>query len=81
MKKRRLLKGHFGKVVSLSWLPDSTFLVTAGQDGNVIIWNVCLAAPESSTGRGGGSSLRNIHVVAAASPGLVSWMEHSGDVR
>ena len=39
LRKRRSLKGHFGKVVSVSWLPDSNRLATAAQDGNVIIWH------------------------------------------
>jgi WD40 repeat protein len=39
LKKRRSLKGHFGKVVSVDWLPDSTHLVTAAQDCNVILWH------------------------------------------
>ena len=39
LRKRRSLKGHFGKVVSVSWLPDSNRLATAAQDGNVIVWH------------------------------------------
>lgn len=38
-KMRRALKGHFGKVTALHWAGDSRHLVTAGQDGNLLIWN------------------------------------------
>lgn len=38
-KVRRLLKGHFGKVYSLSWAGDGTNLVSASQDGKLIVWN------------------------------------------
>ncbi|KAJ1456329.1 WD40-repeat-containing domain protein [Pelagophyceae sp. CCMP2097] len=36
---RRSLKGHFNKVVSVSWYSDSSSLLTAGQDGNAITWD------------------------------------------
>jgi guanine nucleotide-binding protein G(I)/G(S)/G(T) subunit beta-1 len=37
---RRVLKGHFGKIYSLQWSPDdSTHVVSASQDGKLIIWN------------------------------------------
>jgi guanine nucleotide-binding protein G(I)/G(S)/G(T) subunit beta-1 len=36
----RVLKGHFGKVYSLYWAGDSRRLVSASQDGKLIIWNV-----------------------------------------
>jgi guanine nucleotide-binding protein G(I)/G(S)/G(T) subunit beta-1 len=39
MVSRRLLRGHFGKVYSLSWSGDSVHLVSASQDGKLIIWN------------------------------------------
>lgn len=39
VKARRMLKGHFGKVYALHWAGDSTHLVTASQDGKLIIWN------------------------------------------
>mmetsp|Transcript_6329 Transcript_6329/g.13231 ORF Transcript_6329/g.13231 Transcript_6329/m.13231 type:complete len:354 (-) Transcript_6329:418-1479(-) len=38
-KMRRLLKGHFGKVYAMNWAPDSQQLVSASQDGKLIIWN------------------------------------------
>jgi guanine nucleotide-binding protein G(I)/G(S)/G(T) subunit beta-1 len=38
-KCRRILKGHFGKVYAMHWSGDSTQLVSASQDGKLIIWN------------------------------------------
>jgi len=36
---RRILRGHFGKVYSMHWAGNSTQLVSASQDGKLIIWN------------------------------------------
>ena len=36
---RRSLKGHFGKVYALHWAGDSTRLVSASQDGKLLVWN------------------------------------------
>jgi guanine nucleotide-binding protein G(I)/G(S)/G(T) subunit beta-1 len=38
-KARRVLKGHFGKVTALHWSGDSESIVSASQDGNLIVWN------------------------------------------
>lgn len=38
-KLRRTLKGHFGKVYAMHWAGDSHNLVSASQDGKLIIWN------------------------------------------
>lgn len=38
-KIRRVLKGHFGKVYSMYWSGDSQHLVSASQDGKLIVWN------------------------------------------
>eukprot|EP00602_Paraphysomonas_sp_CaronLab_P004094 CAMPEP_0185023780 /NCGR_PEP_ID=MMETSP1103-20130426/6407_1 /TAXON_ID=36769 /ORGANISM="Paraphysomonas bandaiensis, Strain Caron Lab Isolate" /LENGTH=349 /DNA_ID=CAMNT_0027556525 /DNA_START=129 /DNA_END=1175 /DNA_ORIENTATION=+ len=38
-KVRRTLRGHFGKVYALHWSGDSTHLVSASQDGKLIVWN------------------------------------------
>lgn len=38
-KLRRTLKGHFGKVTDMHWGGDSRLLVSAGQDGNLLVWN------------------------------------------
>lgn len=43
MKYRRVLKGHFGKIYSMHWSQDrgspNSNLVSASQDGKLIIWN------------------------------------------
>lgn len=39
VKQRRILKGHFGKIYALHWSSDSRHLVSASQDGKLIIWN------------------------------------------
>lgn len=39
IRVRRTLKGHFGKVAALHWSADSMHLVSASQDGNLLIWN------------------------------------------
>lgn len=40
LKRRRILKGHFGKVYALQWSDeDSKHLVSAAQDGKLIVWN------------------------------------------
>jgi len=36
---RRVLKGHFGKVYAMHWAGEATQLVSASQDGKLIIWN------------------------------------------
>jgi len=36
---RRVLRGHFGKVYACSWSQDSEHLVSASQDGKLLIWN------------------------------------------
>ena len=39
LKIRRQLKGHFGKVYALEWAGNGTDLVSASQDGKLIVWN------------------------------------------
>jgi len=39
LKQRRILKGHFGKIYAMNWAADSRHLVSASQDGKLIIWN------------------------------------------
>jgi len=39
MLDTRTLKGHFGKVYALNWGGESTQLVSASQDGKLIVWN------------------------------------------
>lgn len=38
-KQRRILKGHFGKVYACHWAGNSEHLVSASQDGKLIVWN------------------------------------------
>lgn len=38
-KCRRVLQGHYGKVYAMHWGGDSTHLVSASQDGKLIVWN------------------------------------------
>jgi len=39
LRQRRILKGHFGKIYAMHWANDSRHLVSASQDGKLIIWN------------------------------------------
>lgn len=39
LKFRRLLKGHFGKVYAAHWSGDNVHLVSASQDGKLIVWD------------------------------------------
>jgi len=39
MQVRRVLRGHFGKVYACAWSSDSEHLVSASQDGKLLIWN------------------------------------------
>jgi len=39
LRQRRILKGHTGKIYAMDWGSDSKHLVTAAQDGKVILWN------------------------------------------
>lgn len=39
LSTRRVLRGHFGKVYSSCWSGDSVHLVSASQDGKLIVWN------------------------------------------
>jgi guanine nucleotide-binding protein G(I)/G(S)/G(T) subunit beta-1 len=38
-RQRRILKGHFGKIYAMHWAKDKRHLVSASQDGKLIIWN------------------------------------------
>jgi guanine nucleotide-binding protein G(I)/G(S)/G(T) subunit beta-1 len=39
LKPRRTLKGHLAKIYALQWAEDKTHLVSASQDGKLIVWN------------------------------------------
>jgi WD40 repeat protein len=44
LRPRRVLKGHFGKIFSMHWSGDSQHLVSASQDGKLIVWDAYSAA-------------------------------------
>jgi len=39
VKCRRTLKGHFGKITALDWSGDGNTVVSASQDGNLLLWD------------------------------------------
>lgn len=39
IKPRKALRGHFGKVYAMHWSGDAERVVSASQDGKLIIWN------------------------------------------
>ncbi|GAB5356451.1 hypothetical protein AAMO2058_000290800 [Amorphochlora amoebiformis] len=39
IRQRRILRGHFGKIYAMYWANDGVGLVSASQDGKLIIWN------------------------------------------
>ncbi|KAG0166393.1 guanine nucleotide-binding protein subunit beta 1 [Apophysomyces sp. BC1034] len=39
MKARRTLKGHLAKIYSMHWAADKRHLVSASQDGKLIVWD------------------------------------------
>eukprot|EP01083_Nonionella_stella_P286421 974956_1 len=38
-KQRLLFTGHFGKIYHLAWRNDNKYIVTASQDGKLILWD------------------------------------------
>lgn len=40
IKAQRTLNGHLGKVYSVQWLSDSRHVVSAAQDGRMLIWDI-----------------------------------------
>jgi len=39
LKTKRFLKGHFGKIYAMHWSTNGRHLVSASQDGKLIVWN------------------------------------------
>merc|ERR1712113_384525 len=39
LKAKRILKGHFAKIYAMHWSEDKKHLVSASQDGKLIVWN------------------------------------------
>jgi len=40
LRHRRRLPGHFGKIYALHWASNSDDIVSASQDGKLLVWNV-----------------------------------------
>ena len=59
-KLRRTLKGHFGKITAMHWGGDSQALISASQDGKLLLWNAV------STNKLKAISLRSTYVMAVA---------------
>eukprot|EP00540_Astrosyne_radiata_P023395 CAMPEP_0116858324 /NCGR_PEP_ID=MMETSP0418-20121206/21107_1 /TAXON_ID=1158023 /ORGANISM="Astrosyne radiata, Strain 13vi08-1A" /LENGTH=351 /DNA_ID=CAMNT_0004492229 /DNA_START=23 /DNA_END=1075 /DNA_ORIENTATION=+ len=57
-KLRRTLKGHFGKVTAMHWAGDSQALISASQDGKLLLWNAV------STNKLKAISLKSTYVMA-----------------
>ncbi len=39
LKIRRTLKGHLAKIYAMQWADDRTHLVSASQDGKLLVWD------------------------------------------
>ena len=39
MRVRRTLKGHLAKIYAMHWAEDRTHLVSASQDGKLLVWD------------------------------------------
>lgn len=39
LRRKRALRYHAGKIYALDWAPDNVHLLTAAQDGHLIVWN------------------------------------------
>lgn len=39
LRRYRTLKGHFDKVADIAWLPDGRHIVSASQDGFLLVWD------------------------------------------
>ena len=48
VKCRRTLTGHFGKVTALDWSNDGSTIVSASQDGNLLLWDALTAAKKQT---------------------------------
>jgi WD40 repeat protein len=46
LKVRKALKGHRGRILHFDWSPDKYHVVTAGQDGQLFLWNGMAAQKE-----------------------------------
>ncbi|CAH8538518.1 unnamed protein product [Schistosoma bovis] len=48
IRLRRVLKGHQGKVLSLSWSLDKRHIVSSSQDGKILVWDGFTTSKEYS---------------------------------
>ncbi|VEL30743.1 unnamed protein product [Protopolystoma xenopodis] len=48
IKVRRILKGHQGKVLCLSWSQDKRHLISSSQDGKLHVWDAFTSSKEYS---------------------------------
>eukprot|EP00055_Hartaetosiga_balthica_P006650 m.21393 g.21393 ORF g.21393 m.21393 type:complete len:342 (+) comp5345_c0_seq1:30-1055(+) len=39
LRPRRVLRGHFGRIYAMHWASDSQHLLSAAQDGKLIVWD------------------------------------------
>jgi len=39
LRQRKRLPGHFGKIYALHWASNSEDIVSASQDGKLLVWN------------------------------------------
>eukprot|EP00771_Trimastix_marina_P001350 gnl/Trimastix_PCT/2417.p1 GENE.gnl/Trimastix_PCT/2417~~gnl/Trimastix_PCT/2417.p1 ORF type:complete len:349 (-),score=35.97 gnl/Trimastix_PCT/2417:185-1111(-) len=46
IKARSILRGHSSKIISLQWCEDKRHLVSASQDGRMIVWNAMTSLKE-----------------------------------
>ena len=44
LRTRRTLRGHFAKIYSMHWSADSQHLVSASQDGKLLVWDAYTSA-------------------------------------
>lgn len=52
MRTRRTLRGHLAKIYAMHWGSDSRNLVSASQDGKLIVWDSHTTNKVSGGGRG-----------------------------
>ncbi|ETO34353.1 guanine nucleotide-binding protein subunit beta 1 [Reticulomyxa filosa] len=60
LKAKELLKGHFGRVRDIDWRKDGKYLLSASQDGKLLIWDASTATKK------GIIPLRSSHTMSCA---------------
>jgi guanine nucleotide-binding protein G(I)/G(S)/G(T) subunit beta-1 len=75
LKVRRTLKGHLAKIYSLHWATDKRHIVSASQDGKLIVWDAyttmtCAYSPSGNfVACGGLDNICSIYSIRGAGPG------------